>query len=604
MTISSAKTAGTSICLQENGAILVAGSSGSGKDQDIALFRFLPHGHYDPSFGSKGMVVRDINHDEDGAYDIVATPSGVFVGGYATMNGKRDFVLLRYSFTGVAVKQGSDTDKKPESSVHIGEPGREKTYVDSEVVKQIEAAKNPEVNVTTTSISSFDDTGYSLAVQQDNKIILVGSSGEEGLNTYALARYTYKDSVKAAQKSAGQTSAYIITTEVTEITRNSALTGGTIFSGSGLSFTSRGVVYSIAPYPILTSGGTDGGTSGSTGTGGTGTGGTGTGGTGTGGTGTGGWDDVGPVQSDWAPTGTVFCGTTTVKLSVNTNVPAECRYDDLKDGLTFDTMTKTMTSSGGASPVHTAQLTGLMDGGSNTAALNDNYVYAIRCKDTATGVANQKNHNVPFAVCVAAKILQVFTGTVESQSKAVKDPVATTTGTAAKAAIPGAKELVVDGKSEAGSGVGSFSVILTNLSIGTRYYVRAYGVTSTGLIYYGNQLSFETKDACFIATAAYGSLAHPDVKILRTFRDLYLKPFVLGRTFIDTYYHYSPALARVIEQHPLLRSVVRVLLQPVIGASYMLIHFSDYWIVYLSCLSGPFLIFGWRRLRVRKEAFS
>ncbi len=586
--ISSAKTAGTSICLQENGAILIAGSSGSGKDQDIALFRFLPHGHYDPSFGTRGMVVRDINHEADGAYDIVAIPSGIVVGGYTTKNGLRDFVLLRYSFTGVPVQQGSDTDKKPESSLHIGELGIEKTYMDSKVLRQIEAANNLDVNVTTTSISSFDDTGYGLAVQKDKKIILVGSSGEEGRSTYALARYIYEDSLTAAQKSAiaqksgGATSAYIITTEVTEITRNSALTGGTIFSGSGLTFTSRGVVYSIAPYPVLTSGGIDGSVDG------------------VGGVGGGGFDDDGPVQSDWTPTGTLPAGTTTVTLSVNTDVPAECRYDDFKEGLTFDTMTKKMTSSGGASPVHTVELTGLTDGGSNNTVF-DNYVYTIRCKDTTTGVANQKNHNVPFAVGVTAKILKVFTGTAESQSKSVKDPVATDT-VAAKVA---ATELLLNGKFEGGSGVGRYSITLTDLAIGTRYYVRAYGVTSSGVIYYGNQLSFETKDACFIATAAYGSLAHPHVEVLRIFRDLYLKPFVLGRTFIDTYYHYSPALARVIEQHPLLRPAVRVLLLPVIGAGYILIHFSDYRIVFLFCLAGLFLILGWLlRLRAQKEACS
>ena len=568
--IYSTETAGTSLSLQENGAILIAGSSGSGDGQDIALFRFLPQGQYDPSFGTQGMVVRDVNNEADGAYDIVATPYGIVVGGYTTINGLRDFVLLKYSFT--------------------GEPGVEKNSVAAEALKQIDAANIPGLNVTTTSISSFDDTGYGLAVQKDNKIILVGSSGEEGLNTYALARYTSKDSVTAAQKSAGTTSVYIVTTDVTEITRNSALTGGTIFSGSGLSFTSRGVVYSIAPYPVLTSGGIP----------------------------TNpvnptnpppkppvnpppnGWDDVGPVQSAWSPTGTLAAGTKSVTLTVNTNVPAECRYDDYKDGLTFASMTKTMTSSSGALPVHTVNITGLTDGGSNTTAF-DNYVYTIFCKNTATGVANQKYHNVPFAVGVQAKILKAFTGTAESQSKTVQDPVATATGAAAKVAIPGDAKLIEDGKSAAGSGVGPFSVILTDLSIGTRYYVRAYGVTSAGIVYYGNQLSFETKDACFIATAAYGSLAHPHVESLRTFRDQYLKPFVVGRKFIDTYYQYSPTLALVIEQHPLLRPAVRVLLLPVIGVSNILIHVSHYWILFLSSLSGLLLISGWLHLRTRKE---
>jgi len=150
--------------------------------------------------------------------------------------------------------------------------------------------------------------------------------------------------------------------------------------------------------------------------------------------------------------------------------------------------------------------------------------------------------------------------------------------------------------------VGPFSVILTDLSIGTRYYVRAYGITSTGTVVYGNELNFETKDSCFIATAAYGSLAHPHVQILRNFRDQYLKPFVWGRKFIDTYYHYSPAMAQVIEQHPLLQPAVRLLLQPVIGIGYLLTHIKDYWLLLLSTLTGLILLSSWLQRRTRKEA--
>ena len=575
-----AETAGTSISLQKNGAILIAGSSGSGKDQDIALFRFLPHGQYDPSFGDRGMVVRDLNKEADGAYDIVATPAGIFVGGYTTWNGLRDFVLLKYSYTGVSVQQSSDTAKKAVSRLP-GEPTTVKASVD--------AANTPEVSVATTSISSFDDTGYGLAVQKDtNKIILVGASGDEGLTTYALARYTSEDSVTAVPKSAEATSAYVITTAVTEVTRKSAVTGGTILPGSGLTFTSRGVVYSTAPSPVATSGGDDDppdppdppdpGD----------------------------WDDVGPVQSEWSPTGTLSASvvTTGVILTVNTNVPAECRYDDFKAGLTFDTM-KPMKSSGGASPDHSVLLTGLTVGGTNNTTY-ENYVFDIRCKDLTTDIANQKPHLVPFAVGVATSLSKAFTGTAESQSKSVTVPLVAATAAPVEAAIAKAAESVLDGKVEAGSGEGPFSVTLSDLSVGTRYYVRAYGITSKDVIYYGNELSFETKDACFIATAAYGSLTHPDVETLRTFRDLYLKPFVWGRKFIDTYYHYSPALAQVIENHPLLRPAVRLLLLPVIGVSSILIHFSEYWIAFVTGLSGLFLIFGfgWQRLRVRKEAFS
>jgi hypothetical protein len=43
-----------------------------------------------------------------------------------------------------------------------------------------------------------------------------------------------------------------------------------------------------------------------------------------------------------------------------------------------------------------------------------------------------------------------------------------------------------------GGAPGSFVSLLTNLTINTTYYVRAYGVTSTGGVFYGNQLIFTT----------------------------------------------------------------------------------------------------------------
>jgi uncharacterized delta-60 repeat protein len=564
----SAETAGTSVCLQENGAILIAGSTGSGNSQDIALFRFLPHGQYDPSFGTKGMVAYDINHEADGAYDIVATPDGIVVGGYTTMNGLRDFVLLKYSFAGVVLQQEGDADEGQESSLRIAEPVVEQTYTDSQVLREIEAANNPKVTVTTTSISSFDDTGYGIAVQKDYKIILVGSSGDEGVNSYALARYSNKDSAALAQKSGEATNPFIITTEVTEITRNSAFTGGTILAGSGLSFTSRGVVFSIVPFPVLTAGGSDGGG--------------GDGGDG----GDGGSGDVGPVRSNGQPTGVLDAGTTETTLSVNTDVIAECRFKLFAADLTFDTMTPFTTTN---ATLHSVLITGLTDGG--------NVEYSVRCKGT-DGVVNEQNFNIPFSVGVAAKISKTYLGTKEAQSKTVAAPTA-----AAKVTVPGATDPVEGGQTDDGAGVGRFGTILNDLSIDTIYYVRAYGVTSDGLIFYGNQLTFETKDACFIATAAYGSLAHPHVTTLRTFRDMYLRPFALGRTVIDTYYRYSPVLARAIEQHPVLRPAVRVLLLPFIGLSYVLTTAGDLWIVFFIGLSGLFLISGWLRVRAKTEAF-
>jgi len=71
-------------------------------------------------------------------------------------------------------------------------------------------------------------------------------------------------------------------------------------------------------------------------------------------------------------------------------------------------------------------------------------------------------------------------------------------------------------------------------------------------------------DACFIATAAYGSALEPHVKALRDFRDRYLRHTAVGRAFIRFYYRYSPPVAAVIARHGLLRLLARALLTPIV----------------------------------------
>jgi len=73
---------------------------------------------------------------------------------------------------------------------------------------------------------------------------------------------------------------------------------------------------------------------------------------------------------------------------------------------------------------------------------------------------------------------------------------------------------------------------------------------------------------CFIATAAYGSPLEPHVQILKEFRDSYLLPTALGRRFVAIYYHYGPPLANFIQEHDFVKSLVRLLLLPVIGLSF------------------------------------
>ena len=79
---------------------------------------------------------------------------------------------------------------------------------------------------------------------------------------------------------------------------------------------------------------------------------------------------------------------------------------------------------------------------------------------------------------------------------------------------------------------------------------------------------------CFIATAAYGSLLHPHVKVLRDFRDIYLMNNKLGRELVDLYYKYSPFVARKVEQNSILKIAVRIHLVPFVVFSYSMVKFG------------------------------
>jgi hypothetical protein len=72
-------------------------------------------------------------------------------------------------------------------------------------------------------------------------------------------------------------------------------------------------------------------------------------------------------------------------------------------------------------------------------------------------------------------------------------------------------------------------------------------------------------DACFIATAAYGSLMASDVGMLRHFRDAVLEKSVLGELFVETYYTFGPPVAQTVGASELLRATARAMLAPIVA---------------------------------------
>lgn len=67
-------------------------------------------------------------------------------------------------------------------------------------------------------------------------------------------------------------------------------------------------------------------------------------------------------------------------------------------------------------------------------------------------------------------------------------------------------------------------------------------------------------DACYIATMAYGDYNHPQVIVLRRFRDEKLSHNIFGRSFIKIYYRLSPYLVLLLKDSILINKMIRNML--------------------------------------------
>lgn len=88
----------SSLVIQQDGKIVVAGSGGVGR-AGVAAVRYLSNGSLDPTFGEQGKVIHFLSQ-EDAAYDIALQPDGriVLVGQSLVINGPsfdRDFLVVR-----------------------------------------------------------------------------------------------------------------------------------------------------------------------------------------------------------------------------------------------------------------------------------------------------------------------------------------------------------------------------------------------------------------------------------------------------------------------------------------------------------------------------
>lgn len=78
------------------------------------------------------------------------------------------------------------------------------------------------------------------------------------------------------------------------------------------------------------------------------------------------------------------------------------------------------------------------------------------------------------------------------------------------------------------------------------------------------QATSKSSGGCYIATMVYGDYDHPQVMVLRGFRDDFLAQYFLGRVFIEFYYQYSPQWVERMKNKGKVNQVMRGILEQVI----------------------------------------
>tara|TARA_B100000767_G_scaffold269064_1_gene290350 strand:+ start:81 stop:716 length:636 start_codon:yes stop_codon:yes gene_type:complete len=66
-----------------------------------------------------------------------------------------------------------------------------------------------------------------------------------------------------------------------------------------------------------------------------------------------------------------------------------------------------------------------------------------------------------------------------------------------------------------------------------------------------------SNNGCYIATMVYKDYDHPQVMVLRNFRDNHLAEFSFGRAFIKFYYKYSPTWVLFLENKKIINDLIR-----------------------------------------------
>ncbi len=154
--------------VQQDGNIVVAGTTDAMSDDDFVVVRLRSDGTVDPNFGTGGVVVTDLSGNDSAADMAIQLDGKIVVAGTTDRDGDFDFVVVRYNTDG-SLDDGTVTDLTPGDM--FGQDG------------------------TVTTDLGGDDVATALAIQPDWRIIVVGTTDAIDDDDFATVRYNQDGSV-------------------------------------------------------------------------------------------------------------------------------------------------------------------------------------------------------------------------------------------------------------------------------------------------------------------------------------------------------------------------------------------------------------------------
>ena len=454
-----AASEGYGLATDDDGMIYVAGAVGIPGGRDTALFRFTRNGKADSAFGDQGVVVTQISKEDDVLYDVDAGKSGVTASGFTTDAGTRQFLLNTYSQDAAAAEATA--------SIQSVSVGNEDAASELPPVQEVRVNGKSKVQIRRLQVWSNEVQIRELQLSGgsfDNSTvwqapqILAPAKIDPGLGR--LLSHTSRQIGDFFLPTAHAVEGLWPETEA-----------GTFSSRSITTTFSEGEAVSYA------------------------------------------------VTSD--EEGNIIVVGTADGNDASSIVAARFVAEDLVDRITNKPGHRSshIATTVPADVTRTTMVTGGEIADSfDKEVVRRGVVFSVQPGPVYTGKGTVGGKGI--SAVPTSKIDPLVSFFLpEAVAANPSGPQVTNTASANNNVL---EQFISEGETENGTGVGGYTTLMESLLPGTLYYIRAYALTAKGEVYYGNQVSVRTADACFIATASFGTLLHPCVGILRDFRDAFL----------------------------------------------------------------------------------